>query len=305
MPYIRMLCEFELGRKRKDVPTVDVRLSEARFRRRRDPWDLDVVFPRETGAGEYEGDDEDQKLVGMFCPTFVVELDGSQPGDGSIDDAFAQVLDVATAVADAVWTAQQAQGFAGSIPKIIRHELEVDGVPQRHAAAERHGTGAIYVGFPRAKYEEVQGAVVEGMRPSEARMLLAQATRWGLAEHFSSRSAALLLAAIACEVAIKTAVSQDPHHRLGTLVPVLVPEGRQAPLSPAALLEHCLPVVTGRFAQQDAPGLIVRYKKLTKLRDTIVHTGQQIDKSALVPHLNTARELVGWIEGQQSESHRS
>lgn len=303
MPHLRMLCEFELGRMLKDLPTVDVRLSGARFGRRRGPWELVAAFPEATESGVHEESGEERVQIGMFCPTFVVELVGSSTSaiEEAVAPAFDCLLELARDVADTIWVAQQTQGFAGSAPRIIRHELEVDGAASRFDLAQEHGIGVMFVGLPMVMYDDLRLAAEDAVRPSVARMLLAQATRWGLAEHFASKSAALLLAATACEVAIKSVVSRDLYGHLGTLAGVLDPQSRQAPLSPSALLEHVVPLALGRLINEELPGLIKKYKALTKLRDTIVHTGTQIDQKTLRPHLNTARQLLDWIEDRVAE----
>ena len=255
MPLLRMLCEFELGRMLKDLPTVDVLLSNARFRRQHGPWELTVQFPTATSSGEYDANSEVQVQRSMHCATFVVELSGSSPSatEEAVAEAFRCLLELARDVADTIWVTQTTQGFAGSVPKIIRHELEVDGSDTGFPLAQRHGGGHVFVGLSLAMYDDVRLAVERGARPSVARTLLAQATRWGLAEHFASRSAALLLAATACEVAIKAIVSQDPRGGLGTLAGALVPEGRQAPLDPGALLEHAVPLAAGARSKKTCP----------------------------------------------------
>ena len=287
----------------KDLPIVAAQLSSARFVRQHDPWELVVELPKATDGGNFEGDGEERVQTGMFCSAFVVELVGTSPSEAeaAIAAAFDLLLELASDVADTIWVAQQTQGFAGSAPKIIRHELEVDGVTTRFELAQRHGMGAMYVGLPTVTYDALQLAIEDTVRPSVARMLLAQSTRWGLAEHFASKSAALLLASSACEVAIKSVVSQDPYDRLGTLASVLDPQGSQAPLSPSTLLEHVVPLALGRSISKDQPGMIKRYKAITKLRDTIIHTGAQIDQETFHPHLNTARRLLGWIEDRLVE----
>ena len=301
-----MLCEFELGRMVKDLPTVDARLSEAKFIRRRDPWELVVTFPKATSSGEYthEDGDEDRRVhVGMHCSTFVVELAGES--DIEVEEAqaeaFAYLVQLAGDVADSIWVEQATQGFAGSAPKIVRHELQVDGSNQHFKLAQRHAAGSVFLNLPIPQYEDVRRAAEDAVRPSEARVLLAQATRWGLAEHFASKAAALLLAATACEIAIKSVVSRDPYGNLGNLANVLDPVDKQAPLSPGTLLEYVIPVSLGRSVTDDEPGLIKKYKELTRLRDSVVHTGKRLDQKSLWPHLNTTRTLLDWIERRLSE----
>lgn len=297
-----MLCEFELGRMMKDIPVVDARLSEARLARPREPWELVAVFPKVTEAGTFDEAGGERRQVGMLCQKFVVELTGISESEDAVELAFSQLLELARDVADTIWAAQQTQGFAGSDPKIVRHELEIDGSTSEFHLASRHGMGAMYVGLPMPSYDDLRRAAEEGVRPSVAQLLLAQATRWGLAEHFASKSAALLLAASACEVAIKSVLSSDPHGNLGTLAGVLDPEGRQAPVSPATLLEHAVPVALGRSINDDLPGVVKRYKGLTKMRDSVIHTGAQISQAELHPHLNVAREVVGWVEDRLAEA---
>lgn len=301
MPEIWTLCEFELGRMMKDLPVVDARLSGTRFSRQSGTWLLEVAFPARTDAGTYEDDVQ----TGMHCSTFVVELSGNTPDDWpevAEADAFERILAVARDVADTIWTAQQTQGFAGAAPKIVRHELTVDGVKRHFGLASQHGMGVLFGNLPAVTYDAVREAVEDARRPSTARLLLAQATRWGLADHFASKSAALLLAASACEVAIKSAVSQDPLGRLGTLPKVLDPDGSQAPLSAAALLEHVIPLAVGRSIGAENPGFLKKYKELAKMRNAIVHTGLQIDQQALQPHLNTARRLITWIDARVADA---
>lgn len=302
-----MLCEFELGRMVKDLPAVDVMLSNARFERRRAPWELSVAFPEATESGDYDVEANERVQKSMHCATFVVELIGrySSTTDEAVTDASHCLLDLSRDVADTIWVAQSTQGFAGAVPKIIRQELEVDGIARDADLARKQGGGTIFVGLPLPMYEDVRRAVEEDVRPSVASTLLAQATRWGLAEQFASKSAALLLAATACEVALKSIISLDPRDYLGTLVNVLVPEGKQAPLSPGVLLEHVVPLTIGRSIKDDLPDIVTRYKELTKLRNHIVHTGCQIDQDAFWPHLNTARQLLVWIDDRTSESLES
>ena len=40
---------------------------------------------------------------------------------------------------------------------------------------------------------------------------------------------------------------------------------------------------------------------MTKLRDSLVHTGAQIDKETVWPHLTVARQLLDWIEDRVAE----
>ncbi len=94
MPLLRMLCEFELGRMLKDLPTVDVLLSNARFRRQHGPWELTVQFPTATSSGEYDANSEVQVQRSMHCATFVVELSGSSPSatEEAVAEAFRCLL---------------------------------------------------------------------------------------------------------------------------------------------------------------------------------------------------------------------
>lgn len=305
-----MLCEFELGRKLRDVPTVDARLANAAFVRVRDGWTLTATFPPLSEGGTFE-DDEDglSTQTGMFCNSFAVELQGSTDCvvDEAIDVAFEALLNLAGDISDTIWVRQQTQGFAGVPPRITRSELSLNGRPHPFELATRHAGGSVFVGLEPPSFADIEAAVTRGDRPRPSTLLLAQATRWGLAEHFSSKSAALLLAASACEVAIKTAVTEDPLGRLGSLAGALNPEGRQAPLSPLALLEHVVPLLLGRSIEADHPGIIGRYKRFSRARDHVAHTGQILTKDQMWPHLNTAREIVGWLEagGQEPVGHES
>lgn len=299
MAQIQMTCEFELGQILADLPLVDGGLSEASITRERDTWTLVVTFPAAMpGNGQF---DEQGKRLTMFCGGFVVEAVGEvQGGDdevgASISAAFEEVVSLARDVADTIWIDQSTQGFAGAPPRLRSSALKVDGTKRTLHQAAFYGMREMFAGSPVPTLDDLTAAISESVRPSLSRLLLAQATRWGVADPHASKSAALLLAATACEVAIKHAVLSGTKKDLGSLPSALVPKDRQAPLSPKALLQHVVPLALGKFVENDHPGLLKEYGKLTSLRDTVVHTGAQITRDELWPHLNTARRIILWLE---------
>lgn len=304
MAKVEVSCTFEIGKMLKDLLWVEVSLSEAVFVRRCGSWDVEVTLPPATTAGSY--DDEEQ--LTMHCGTFEVvaraDIEASAGDDPKIFSGFEELLSVARDVADTVLIDQATQGFAGATPKIVKHSLTIGGVACDSQLANRYLIGTLFVGHPATTYEAIRAAVEDGERPSTSRLLLAQATRWGLADPSASKAAALTLAATACEVAIKSLISKDTRGALGSLGDVLAPEGRQAPLSSQALLEHAVPLVLGRSVSIERPKLLKDYKRLVAQRDAVVHRGEQIDEAEFRPHLHTARRLIGWLEATEGRADR-
>lgn len=295
MPHVGMTCRFRLGSVVGDMPFVDRRLAERAIVAVHGSVEVKVTFTDTQSASEYSSGDV------MWCLGFDLVASADVLNDAGIDEVFNVVVDVATAVADTVWVSYPNGGPAGTDPLMEEFSLLVDGQPVDYMRGTQFGHRAIVVGWEPATRESIESAVRGDSRPNLPRILLAQADHYARGNPRGSKSAALTLAATACELAVKSLLVECCVPVTAKLVNALIPARSQSKLSPPELLTSVLPVSLGHTLTKDDSELIRKYRALYTARNELSHAGHVPDDAMVVLHVNTTRSLLTWIEHRRSD----
>lgn len=294
MPHVAMTCHFRLGSVIGDMPCVDSRLAEGVIVAAHGSVEVKVTFPDTLGTSEHSSADS------MWCLGFDLVASADVLNDAGIDEVFNVVIDVATGVADTVWVNYPNGGPAGTAPLMQEFSLLVDGQPVPYMRGTRFGHGTVVVGWKPATRESIESAVRGDSRPDLPRILLAQAHHYALSNPRGSKSAAMVLAATACELAVKSLLVECCSPATAKLVSALIPARSQSKLSPPDLLARVLPVALGHTLTKEDNELIRKYRTLYSARNKLSHAGHVPDDATVVLHVTTTRSLLTWIEHLRS-----
>lgn len=294
MPHVVMTCRFRLGSMVRDTPSVDSRLGEEAIVATRGVVEVSVTFPDPYRTEERSSADS------MSCHGFDLVASADVLNEAGIDEVFNVVADVARGVADTIWVNYPVGGPAGTDPLMHEFSLLVDGQPVGYMQGENFGQGAIVIGWTPATRESIESAVRGDSRPDVQSILLAQAHHYALGNPQGSKSAALALAATACELAVKSLLLECCSPETNKLVKKLIPDDSQSLLSPPELLTSLLPVALGHTLTEHDKELITKYKALVKARNKAFHAGHMPDAATVVRHVTTTRHLLTWIADLRS-----
>jgi len=293
-----MTCTFELGTTLRDIPTVDVRLSDRTVPCSLGRFDLAVRFPEATGeSGVYEF--KGGPRTGMFCRSFEVsveeELSSREKAESELQEAFDATVRVASLVADTIWAKQPTLGFAGGRPTLKGCSVVMEAQPVT-VGFLGYKVKTMIVGWPMPTLADIETVLRDGVGPSISAVLLAQASNYAMANPSASKSAAVTLAAIACELSIKERLIEKATPEQAELVRLLIPERGSSRLSMVDLVKGAFLPVFGRSLRENNGDLWRRYISLIEARNAFAHRGEEFNEMVAWGHVNTAREVLEWIE---------
>jgi hypothetical protein len=152
------------------------------------------------------------------------------------------------------------------------------------------------VGLDLTMLPDIARRVSDGYRPPLAEALLADAG-FAIQGKPPDSARALLGAAVACEVKVKTFLRTHASSEQEGLLELLLSNPRDWSLAAAALLDKPLQVLTGaRFREHDGGDLRKRITKLFERRNQLAHLGRLPPDQEAQEALKSARELFEWLD---------
>jgi hypothetical protein len=141
-----------------------------------------------------------------------------------------------------------------------------------------------------------------GVGSSLPRTLLADAKYLAWITSPSQRREALLLAAIACEVAIKMALRRECFQESRALLDYALDNPRDVTQQAAGLFNNAAKAITGRSLKDEDNECWKGLVKLFQDRNNVAHRGEDVDPEALRNALLIATKSVNWAETLQHAS---
>ena len=148
-----------------------------------------------------------------------------------------------------------------------------------------------------ARVDVLRPSIEEGDAPELANVLMADAGF--LAESAEPRdpSRSVLVAAIACEVKIKTFLREHSSAEQAALVELLLQNPRDWSLAAAALFDKPLKIVGGRsLKDEDDKSLWKGVTDLFERRNALAHRGKIPAETQALACLSTGRKVFSWLE---------
>jgi hypothetical protein len=147
--------------------------------------------------------------------------------------------------------------------------------------------------------------LANGETPSLAVSLLGDARSLQLGNARLDLARGVLAAAMACEVQIKTTLTElcDPESR--ALLEIVLEKPREVTLQAASLLDLAAKAVVGRSLKDENRALYRRVIRLFEIRNAIAHRGAVPEEAEARDAIATAGEAMDWLRslGSQANSH--
>lgn len=142
---------------------------------------------------------------------------------------------------------------------------------------------------------EISRLCVEDSRPSLAELLLAEGGHYLWRPERLAADRAVLMAAIACELAIKSALREfaDPSDLLW--VDLVVNNPRDISVAAANLWHQAMKAATGRSLSEEDGALYKRLGRLISKRNGIVHRDERVDAAGARNLVGAAVEAFAWL----------
>lgn len=154
-----------------------------------------------------------------------------------------------------------------------------------------------------AKLAHIEWALREGHTPPPGRELLADAQYFGLWARPRDPSRAVLVAAIACEVAAKAMLQELAHYEaLPLLEEVVVTNQRAFPQAAIDLFRGVAGAVTGRSLHDEDRKLSKAVQTLFELRNRVAHKGHRPSETEAAEAVTAAKHAFEWL-AQVIEDH--
>ncbi len=144
-------------------------------------------------------------------------------------------------------------------------------------------------------FAELGRLCVDQGRPTLPDLLLAEGRHHLWRHERLAPDRAVLMAAMACELAIRTALRElsDPADLLW--VDLVVKNPRDVSVTAANLWHQAMKAATGRSLSEDDSALFRRLEKLIKRRNGIVHSGESVNLSEATDLVGAAVEAFDWL----------
>jgi hypothetical protein len=142
---------------------------------------------------------------------------------------------------------------------------------------------------------ELQTLIDDSGLPTPAETLLADARFLISAAAPPDPSRALLIAAVACEVKIKTFLQERATRAQAPLVELLLERPRDWSMAASALFHQPLHIVAGSSLKEADVRLYKRIVQLFERRNALAHRGQAPSQAHAFDSVNAAREVFTWL----------
>lgn len=125
--------------------------------------------------------------------------------------------------------------------------------------------------------------------------VLADARYYTWSDEWAAPERAVLLAAVACELAAKETLRESAHAETGALVELLLERPRDWSLAAVSLFDEHLRLVTGHSLRDDDRELWKQVNSLFQERNRIAHRGARMDGETARMLVDSAVQATEWL----------
>ena len=272
-------------------------------------WTLRVAFPEWVGEGVVGANEapywgrmggDAAAPIGLWCAWFTVEADAdlelaSEPALlNQLTPGYVAALGAAIRVLVAARVEQPWIGLIGSSPRVIEVRgkrldtgVEIDGARALRLPGKIIATDTVF------EPEQFSAALVED-GPRTELLLLAQARYFA---HFApdlQPGLAVLLAAIACEVAAKAVLEERASPEVRPLLDLLV-KGRRLPGPAVDLFGSVALAVLGHSLREDDEALFRTLERLFQVRNGLAHRADSPTRQEAADLVRAALAAIEWL----------
>jgi len=170
------------------------------------------------------------------------------------------------------------------------------GYPGPHASLIRDAAKIALSGETASR---IIGEIMKGADPPLERIFLSDAQFLAFRSEWRNLRHALLMAAIACEIAVKRYMRNVASPDQQPLVELALANPRDVSMAAASLFDKGCKAVSGKSLREENKDLYKRLERLFRDRNQVAHSGgAELADDALIAHVRTAREAIEWLANQ-------
>jgi hypothetical protein len=276
---------------------------------------LDEEFAEEFAQGQlpvnFQSTRGDGTVGFSVCLISVVveNLDSDITVDTSNDDEAFRLLQRSMALADQfvgdlldqlrISSGQEWLGLSGEKAQLVSSPVLVDDNNRRFPVNIVLPALTIRVDVSRidaTQFGEAMERAQNKEQPPVARSLLADAAYLVMDQQADQSRAALVLAAIACEVHAKDTLRRLARPRQDVLLELLLTQPRDWSFAAVQLFDKVMQAIVGTTLREVDHKLWKAVTALFEDRNRVVHRGGAIERTRVYEHVVTAKRAFGWLD---------